>query len=272
VTFTATASPNVGVGATGTVQFQIDGSNVGNPVSVTSNTATYSTTLTGSSHSIAAVYNGDANFASSFSSPVVLTPALAGDANLDGTPNFTDFQILQVNYNQAGNWAQGDFNGDGVVNFTDFQMLQVNYNQTLTMQNAPSVQTTPVIAPAAQSSAVSTATTAGQSATSVAASSPVSGQPSTASVVPPVPAPVALQSAALPVAAASPAVMPAVVPVPVSAETTGIFSSVPVAAIDPESEPHERELPSPAARSNLMAHKLHVAHRKHHELRRARII
>ncbi|HLJ94566.1 MAG TPA: Ig-like domain-containing protein [Gemmataceae bacterium] len=72
VTFTATVSvfaPGAGT-PTGTVQFQIDGSNTGNPVSVTTiggvTTASLSTTaLTVATHSIAAIYNGDGNFATS---------------------------------------------------------------------------------------------------------------------------------------------------------------------------------------------------------------
>jgi RHS repeat-associated protein len=69
VTFTATVTPNVGVGPTGTVQFQIDDSNVGSPVALSGNTARYTTsTLSARGHSIVAVYSGDANFSTSTSS------------------------------------------------------------------------------------------------------------------------------------------------------------------------------------------------------------
>ena len=44
VTFTATVTPASGSGETGTVQFQIDGSNAGSPVSLSGNTASYATT------------------------------------------------------------------------------------------------------------------------------------------------------------------------------------------------------------------------------------
>jgi hypothetical protein len=52
-----------------------------------------------------------------------------GDANLDKTTDFVDFQTLLNNWQAVGptvGWNQGDFNGDGVVDFLDFQML-LNY-------------------------------------------------------------------------------------------------------------------------------------------------
>jgi hypothetical protein len=57
--------------------------------------------------------------------------AKGGDANLDGTVNFTDYSPVSNNFNQPGTftWAQGDFNGDGVVNFTDYSMVSNNYQQ-----------------------------------------------------------------------------------------------------------------------------------------------
>ncbi len=68
VTFTATVTPNLAVGPTGTVQFQIDGGNVGSPVPLIGNTALYTTsTLDAGSHSVVAVYSGDDNFTSTTS-------------------------------------------------------------------------------------------------------------------------------------------------------------------------------------------------------------
>jgi uncharacterized repeat protein (TIGR03803 family) len=67
VTFTVTVGSSFGVptGPTGTVQFQIDGNNVGSPVPLSGNTASYTTsTLDAGSHSIVAVYSGDGNFTS----------------------------------------------------------------------------------------------------------------------------------------------------------------------------------------------------------------
>ena len=74
VTVTATVTPTTGSGETGTVQFQIDGSNVGSPVNVSNNTATYTmSSLAGGAHSVVAVYSGDTNFASSTSSTITQT-------------------------------------------------------------------------------------------------------------------------------------------------------------------------------------------------------
>ena len=52
----------------------------------------------------------------------------AGDATLDGTVNYADFQILQANFGQAGIfwWQQGDFNHDNTVNEADLELLRSN--------------------------------------------------------------------------------------------------------------------------------------------------
>ncbi len=62
VTFTA----NVTAGATGTVQFNIDGSTYGSPVAVSSGAATLTTTtLPVGAHTVVAAYSGDTNYGSS---------------------------------------------------------------------------------------------------------------------------------------------------------------------------------------------------------------
>ncbi|MEE9211859.1 MAG: peptidylprolyl isomerase, partial [Phycisphaeraceae bacterium] len=58
----------------------------------------------------------------------IILGTLFGDANLNGTVNFTDFTDLRDNVGLAGGWAQGDFNGDGMVSFADFgTALQPNF-------------------------------------------------------------------------------------------------------------------------------------------------
>ena len=77
-TFTATVTPASGSGETGTVQFQIDGTNVGSPVALSGNTATYTTSaLSAGSHSIVAVYSGDGKFTGSTSNTLGDTLAKA---------------------------------------------------------------------------------------------------------------------------------------------------------------------------------------------------
>ena len=64
VTFTATVSPSA---ATGTVQFKIDGANFGSAVTLSSGNATSGATssLSASSHTVTAVYSGDASYGNS---------------------------------------------------------------------------------------------------------------------------------------------------------------------------------------------------------------
>ena len=78
VTFTATIT---GTGATGTVTFK-DGDTVPGSSTLSDGTATYTTsTLSVGSHSITAVYGGDANFAGTTSSVVTQTVKAAAGVN-----------------------------------------------------------------------------------------------------------------------------------------------------------------------------------------------
>src|SRR3984957_410794 len=71
VTFTATVSPSA---ATGTIQFQSGGANLGSPVTLSSGRATYSTsTLAAGTNSITAIYSGDTHYAGSASSALTET-------------------------------------------------------------------------------------------------------------------------------------------------------------------------------------------------------
>ncbi|HVM46634.1 MAG TPA: Ig-like domain repeat protein, partial [Candidatus Acidoferrum sp.] len=67
VTFTASVSPGSGGPPTGTVQFQIDGVNLGSPVTLSGGTATSAatSTVTVGTHGVTAIYSGDSTFASS---------------------------------------------------------------------------------------------------------------------------------------------------------------------------------------------------------------
>jgi FtsP/CotA-like multicopper oxidase with cupredoxin domain len=75
VTFTAAIAPTAagGPALTGTVQFALDGNNIGSPVSVSSGQATLATAMTASgNHTVTALYSGDANYSSSVSSALAI--------------------------------------------------------------------------------------------------------------------------------------------------------------------------------------------------------
>ncbi len=61
----------------------------------------------------------------------LLTPAIPGDANLDGKVDINDLTIVLAHYNQTGTtWAQGEFTGDGTVDINDLTIVLAHYNQT----------------------------------------------------------------------------------------------------------------------------------------------
>jgi hypothetical protein len=75
---------------------------------------------------------------------------LPGDANLDGTDNSADLQILLNTFNTSGNtWKTGDFNGDGQTNSADLQILLSNFNQSVTIGASPAFSAAAVPEPLA---------------------------------------------------------------------------------------------------------------------------
>jgi hypothetical protein len=104
VTFTATVASASDNGETGTVQFQVDGNDIGSPVPLSNNIATYTaSTLTAGNHSITAVYSGDGNFVGSTS------PSLTQDvAQL--TPTITWANPAAITYGAALSSTQLDAN------------------------------------------------------------------------------------------------------------------------------------------------------------------
>ncbi len=63
---------------------------------------------------------------------ILITRALVGDSNLDGTVNNTDLVALLTHFTESGQTqATGDYNGDGSVNNTDLVALLTDYTQTL---------------------------------------------------------------------------------------------------------------------------------------------
>jgi len=58
--------------------------------------------------------------------------SLAGDANHDGTVNFSDLLTLAQNYGKSSvTFADGDFDGNGAVGFSDLLILAQNYGKTI---------------------------------------------------------------------------------------------------------------------------------------------
>ena len=67
------------------------------------------------------------------STSVLIAYTLAGDANLDGVVNTSDFTAMATNFGgTAKNWVQGDFNYDGKVNALDFNAIAMNFGATPT--------------------------------------------------------------------------------------------------------------------------------------------
>ena len=61
----------------------------------------------------------------------ILTPALPGDANLDGTVDINDLTVVLSHYGQTGmTWSQGEFTGDGTVDINDLTIVLAHYGQS----------------------------------------------------------------------------------------------------------------------------------------------
>jgi hypothetical protein len=61
---------------------------------------------------------------------VVLRYTRAGDANLDGTVNLSDFNRLASSFGAGSLWSEGNFNYDSNVNLSDFNLLASTFGQS----------------------------------------------------------------------------------------------------------------------------------------------
>jgi hypothetical protein len=52
-----------------------------------------------------------------------------GDADLNGTVDSADFNVLAANFSRAGNWSQADFDYNGVVDTIDVNLLESNFGK-----------------------------------------------------------------------------------------------------------------------------------------------
>jgi fibronectin-binding autotransporter adhesin len=89
-------------------------------------------------------------------SAVLARTTYAGDSNLDGKVDLTDFTFLAANFNTNGGaqWLQGDYNYDGNVDLTDFTFLASNFNKSLPADGGGSTLGTMVPEPASLVSAL----------------------------------------------------------------------------------------------------------------------
>ena len=92
--------------------------------------------------SIARAIDGEGDIIGAFDSgPALWIPhRLPGDANFDGTVNFTDLLILSQHYGQQGEWVDGEFSGGGTVDFADLLTLAQNYGRTQSADQVYSVE------------------------------------------------------------------------------------------------------------------------------------
>jgi probable HAF family extracellular repeat protein len=76
---------------------------------------------------------GDGTVASTgYTHGFLLTPAIPGDANGDGTVDINDLTIVLAHYNQTGQtWADGEFTGDGTVDINDLTIVLAHYGDTV---------------------------------------------------------------------------------------------------------------------------------------------
>ncbi|WP_428389338.1 beta strand repeat-containing protein [Mucisphaera sp.] len=67
------------------------------------------------------------------STSILVTAALLGDANLDGTVDLIDLSALASNFGATAGWAGGSFNGDNTVDLIDLSLLASNFGNTNTI-------------------------------------------------------------------------------------------------------------------------------------------
>jgi hypothetical protein len=73
-------------------------------------------------------------------STVLVRVVLAGDADLNGTVNLSDYAVLASHFGLSGMlWWQGDFNYDEIVNISDFAIYVNNSNKSITQPRSNEV-------------------------------------------------------------------------------------------------------------------------------------
>jgi len=62
---------------------------------------------------------------------VDVAPRIAGDTDLNGIVNYSDFVTLKSHFGKPGGWNWGDFSGDARVGYEDFVSLKANFGKTM---------------------------------------------------------------------------------------------------------------------------------------------
>jgi uncharacterized delta-60 repeat protein len=123
VVFTATVSPAVaGATPSGSVQFQLDGANVGTPVALNNGSATFSpANLSLGGHTVTAIYSGDANYLTSFG-----TVAENVQYHFSGfLPPLNSTQALALGRTVPIKFQLTDYNGAFVSSLSAIQSLVI---------------------------------------------------------------------------------------------------------------------------------------------------
>ena len=66
-----------------------------------------------------------------------MTKRKQAPANMDGTVDLLDLDILGANFGGPGDSSTGDANGDGVVDLLDLDILGANFGESLTGTAVP---------------------------------------------------------------------------------------------------------------------------------------
>ena len=75
----------------------------------------------------------------------LLTPALPGDANLDGKVDINDLTTVLSNFGSSSGmtWVAGDFNADGKVDINDLTIVLSHFGQSLGASAATGIAPVP---------------------------------------------------------------------------------------------------------------------------------
>src|SRR5205814_6972586 len=78
---------------------------------------------------------------------VLMRYVLSGDADLSGTVDTIDFNLLATNFSQSGKkWFDGDFDYNGTVDTIDFNLLASNFSLSLAAPAAGNLVPEPLCA------------------------------------------------------------------------------------------------------------------------------